>query len=119
MSEIITARRGFLRGLISLPLIGGGVTLIGQPTAAAVPVTVELLDRYRAFLLAEAAEAAAEADLLRNPGHPYIVDQRREWCKELHWYDGAKKRQDIMALVRGSSPGTRAAVVLGASGCQP
>ena len=30
-------RRTFLRGLVSLPLIGGGVTLIGQP-AAAVPL---------------------------------------------------------------------------------
>jgi hypothetical protein len=30
-------RRSFLRGLVSLPLIGGGVTLIGQP-AAAVPL---------------------------------------------------------------------------------
>ena len=27
-------RRGFLRGLVSLPLIGGGVTLIGRPSAA-------------------------------------------------------------------------------------
>ncbi len=30
-------RRTFLRGLVSLPLIGGGVTLIGRP-AAAVPL---------------------------------------------------------------------------------
>ncbi len=30
-------RRSFLRGLVSLPLIGGGVTLIGRP-AAAVPL---------------------------------------------------------------------------------
>jgi len=29
-------RRGFLRGLAALPLIGGGVTLIGNPTRAAV-----------------------------------------------------------------------------------
>jgi len=27
-------RRAFLRGLVSLPLIGGGVTLIGRPSAA-------------------------------------------------------------------------------------
>ena len=38
------ARRGFLRGLAHLLLIGGGVTLIGNPTAAAEPVTEELLD---------------------------------------------------------------------------
>ncbi len=37
-------RRGFLRGLATLPLIGGGVTLIGNPTrAAAEPVTEDLL----------------------------------------------------------------------------
>jgi len=30
-------RRSFLRGLVTLPLIGGGVTLIGRP-AAAVPL---------------------------------------------------------------------------------
>lgn len=31
------SRRGFLRGLTTLPLIGGGVTLIGRP-AKAVPL---------------------------------------------------------------------------------
>jgi len=31
-------RRGSLCGLTTLPLIGGGVTLIGQPTAAAAPI---------------------------------------------------------------------------------
>jgi hypothetical protein len=37
-------RRGFLRGLTAFPLIGGGVTLIGNPTAAAEPVSRDLLD---------------------------------------------------------------------------
>ena len=36
-------RRTCLRGLASLPLIGGGVALIGNPTAAAVPITGPLL----------------------------------------------------------------------------
>ncbi|UGB25573.1 hypothetical protein LPC10_22220 [Methylorubrum sp. B1-46] len=31
------SRRGFLRGLTTLPLIGGGVTLIGSASAANVP----------------------------------------------------------------------------------
>lgn len=44
------SRRGFLRNLASLPLIGGGLTLIGSPTAAAVPVTPDLLDSYDAWL---------------------------------------------------------------------
>ena len=46
-------RRGFLRGLTALPLIGGGVTLIGNPTAAAEPVTADLLDSYDAWLFYE------------------------------------------------------------------
>src|SRR5215203_3733402 len=51
--KALLQRRGFLRGLVSLPLIGGGVTLIGSPTAAAVPVTKELLDSYDAWLFYE------------------------------------------------------------------
>ncbi len=43
-------RRTFLRGLASLPLIGGSVALIGNPTAAAVPATPELLADYADFL---------------------------------------------------------------------
>src|SRR4051812_4964072 len=46
-------RRSFLRGLTTLPLIGGGVTLIGKPTATAVPVTPELLDAYNEWLFVE------------------------------------------------------------------
>lgn len=34
-----SSRRGSLRGLTSLPLIGGGVSLIGRPTAVAEPLT--------------------------------------------------------------------------------
>lgn len=43
-------RRGFLCQLASLPLIGGGVTLIGQPTASAEPVTPDLLEAYKTWL---------------------------------------------------------------------
>ena len=44
------SRRGFLRGLTTLPLVGGGVALIGAPSAVALPVTDELLDNYDAWL---------------------------------------------------------------------
>lgn len=47
------SRRGFLRGLTTLPLIGGGVALIGSPTAAAVPVTGGTIATYIAWLDAE------------------------------------------------------------------
>jgi len=36
-ATILTERRGFLRALAGLPLIGGGVTLVGAPTAVAEP----------------------------------------------------------------------------------
>ncbi|AWN47145.1 hypothetical protein DK419_13160 [Methylobacterium terrae] len=48
------SRRGFLRGLTALPLIGGGVTLIGSPTAAAVPLTGGMMASYVAWLHMEA-----------------------------------------------------------------
>ena len=47
-------RRSFLRGLVSLPLIGGGVTLIGRPSApvplvqaAAMPALGDPAERAR------------------------------------------------------------------------
>ena len=43
-------RRGFLRQLASLPLIGGGVTLIGQPKAVAEPITRQLMFEYGQWL---------------------------------------------------------------------
>lgn len=44
------SRRGFLRGLTTLPLIGGSVALVGSPTAAAVPVTGGTIATYLAWL---------------------------------------------------------------------
>ena len=41
-------RRAFLASLAALPMLGGGVRLIGRPTAAAVPVTDGLLRNYEA-----------------------------------------------------------------------
>ena len=43
-------RRGFLRGLTTLPLIGGSVALIGSPVRAAQPVTPGMLATYSAWL---------------------------------------------------------------------
>ncbi|MBN6824009.1 hypothetical protein JRF84_31075 [Methylobacterium organophilum] len=54
------SRRGFLRGLTTLPLIGGGVTLIGAPTAVAEPTTRELLRAYDAWLHFERCSLKAE-----------------------------------------------------------
>jgi hypothetical protein len=49
----ILPRRGFLRGLVTLPLIGGGLSLIGAPSAVAEPVTPALLAAYRRWLQME------------------------------------------------------------------
>jgi len=50
MSEIILPRRGFLRQLCKLPMLGGGVALLGAPTAVAEPVTPALIEAYRRWL---------------------------------------------------------------------
>ena len=54
------SRRGFLRGLTALPLVGGGMSLIGNPVGAAVPVTDDLHFRYLSWLAHEHREAALE-----------------------------------------------------------
>lgn len=60
-------RRGFLGGLTTLPLIGGRVALVGQPTAAAEPITFELLEHYKSYLYAEAVALGREM----YEGHQY------------------------------------------------
>lgn len=96
-------RRGFLRGLTALPLIGGGVTLIGNPTAAAVPPTPELLRSYSDWLQMEqrylVAEHGRDFEFIdpNSPGGRY------------HWR--AYGTADL------PTPSTRAAIVLSAVGC--
>jgi hypothetical protein len=46
----MTNRRSFLGSPVTLPLIGGGLTLIGRPTAVVEPVTSELLEGYHNWL---------------------------------------------------------------------
>ena len=112
-------RRSFLRGLTSLPLIGGGVTLIGNPTAAAVPVTDDLLWSYKAWLQYEHRMLSYEI-----AGH----DQRRAGEIErfiklgypgdrfhFQWRDPQARGMAIWD--NAPQPSTRAAVVLSAVGC--
>lgn len=108
-------RRGFLRALASLPLIGGGVTLIGQPTAAAVPVTLDLFERYVAWLACEHAEALVQLEELRYPDEPLLAADRRQWVRQpLFWFpDDPVARTNVLS----TRPSTRAAVVLSAAGC--
>lgn len=44
------SRRGFLSGLVSLPMIGGGVTLIGSPVGVAETPSRPCLENYSAWL---------------------------------------------------------------------
>ncbi len=101
------SRRSFLRGLASLPLIGGGVTLVGNPTAAAVPATDALMCRYVAFLAAEHREALVS--LFEARGHGFCVrNPPMYWMPDEH--------RDAAHVAQRSDPSARAAVILSAAG---
>ena len=109
-------RRFFLRGLASLPLIGGSVAILGQPTAAAVPVTTDLLDRYSDWLETELGETLIELAPRLQPEHAEFVTRwRRDWCRTngtLNPYP--ERRRFDVAPAR--PPSTRAAVILSTAG---
>lgn len=104
------ARRAFLQGLVSLPLIGGGVTLIGNPTAAAEPISRELLTTYLEWLFMERRLLSLEvlpalgwaAEDVRLPSS---AARRFHTPHDLDWRQVPK-------------PSTRAALVLGTVGCE-
>lgn len=121
MSTIDPARRGFLRQLASLPLVGGGVTLIGKPTAAAVPVTQGLLNSYdtwlaveRNWLRFERFGSSGEPDGFYDPVSVEAVfrDRRTGECWDFTHYANAGARFDHGR----PGPISRAAVVLAAAG---
>ena len=107
-------RRSFLRGLATLPLIGGSVTLIGQPTAAAVPITDALLERYTSWLIHEHL-AVQKIRMLRVA----TSDAERALIVEgipTGAY-GFRTPPAVHAHIASADPVTRAAVVLSAVGC--
>lgn len=108
-------RRSFLRGLAGLPLVGGGVTLIGNPTAAAVPVTDMLLQRYGLFLAIEAREALIECRERQQvaDGYPDRVASVRPWVEGMNW---APDNPWMRGLLEHQRPSARAAVILSAAG---
>jgi len=118
------SRRGFLRGLTTLPLIGGGVTLIGAPTAVAEPVTNELLRSYDAWLDMERRFLKWERFGNRSSNDEF------NGCKCV-WYDprsgrtfdfvpadnaGSRYHRSTDSLVQ-EQPSGRAALVLSTVGC--
>ena len=111
-------RRAFLRGLVSLPLIGGSVALIGQPVAVAEPVTVDLLSAYKTWLHFEQKAVSWElAD------HPEMIARygstrggRFRLCQGRHDFVGQSGDfHDFSDPLRSAS--TRAALVLSTVGC--
>jgi hypothetical protein len=123
--DTTTARRGFLRGLAGLPLVGGGVTLIGQPTAAAEPITKELIDAYDAWLHFERRYLIAERK--RDYWHRLAPEHRvvtQNWFREqAAGFDhvpmdnaGGHFHFSIDPL-QAPQPSSRAAIVLSAVGC--
>lgn len=116
MSTNAPSRRGFLRGLVLLPLIGGGLTLVGQPTAAATPVTLPMMTRYVAWLAREYAAALVDLERFKHPDDPNYAEWRAEWTRALPLF-WSPKDAVADANVLGARPSTRAAVVLSAVGC--
>lgn len=108
-------RRSFLRGLAGLPLIGGSVALLGSPTAAAVPVTDTLLERYSLFLTIEAREALIEVRERQHiaRGYPERAATVREWTEGTNWASG---HPWMCGLLDHQRPSARAAVILSAAG---
>ena len=112
-------RRGFLRGLTTLPLIGGGVSLIGNPTQAAEPVTSHLLNCYDTWLHYERRFLRFERF---GPNGDY-----GGWDDRFQIIDTMTGRTfDYVTLAHAGGryhsmdtpqPSTRAAVVLSAVGC--
>jgi hypothetical protein len=99
-------RRAFLSQLAKLPLIGGGLSLIGQPKAVAEPVTMELLDNYLTWLVAEYIGLYRE---LQANGHHKMEINTRNAAAVFHPPFGWDPEFP--------APSARAAVVLSAVGC--
>ncbi|WP_131113390.1 hypothetical protein [Lichenihabitans psoromatis] len=113
-----STRRSFLSGLASLPLIGGGLTLIGNPTAVAVPVTPDLLDSYDTWLSLERDHLRFErySTQENSPlGSDFEIVYRNRSTGDVFDYvlmGNAGSRR----MFSRPAPSTRAAVVLSAAG---
>jgi hypothetical protein len=104
-------RRGLLRGLISLPLIGGGVTLIGSPTAVAEPVTPRLLQEYAQWLWLEQRRCVDE--MLGQGTQDGLWGACTSPGPAWHWHRHSHGLEGGLPV----PPSTRAAIVLSAVGC--
>lgn len=131
MSGLAPPRRGFLRDLVSLPLIGGGVTLLGRPTAAAVPVTEALLESYDSWLFHERQRLRLErfgsaldvhqpprdGDLLTGTIASDLLAGTIAGSFKHAMVDVVRFNAGVTFHSGGALPSERAAVVLSAVGC--
>jgi hypothetical protein len=116
MTNDLLQRRGFLRGLAALPLIGGGVTLIGNPTKAAVPVTRQLLETYHYWLDYERMMLVTEMDGPSSlDGRPHA---RTGWQYHFPKGPNGEPFAGWSKVHPALQPSRRAAVVLSAVGCR-
>ena len=119
-------RRSFLRGLVTLPLIGGSVALIGDPTAAAVPMTDALHARYLAWLAHEHWAAQREYNWRQaaaawrpgidtyDPTAAAYADRVATYNPHPNWW--IPDAPDVGRAVASAPASTRAAVILSAAG---
>lgn len=122
------SRRGFLRSLVSLPLIGGGVTLIGAPSAVAIPPSDEVLEAYIGFLAHEHRAALAESHLrsldrmvvhraaIGEPLDPQYVEMDRARAYAIAPMAWIPDDPSAERIVTGAASSSRAALVLSAVG---
>ena len=114
-------RRAFLNQLVTLPLIGGSVALIGQPTAVAEPPSVLVLEAYKTWLDNE--RRWLSRDMAANP-----AVQRLYGCFPRSVSEEVRFAKMIDSLYAASGPAwnyhdaaarpaTRAALILSAAGC--
>ena len=99
-------RRSFLRGLTTLPLIGGSVALIGSPVRAAQPITPGMLATYSAWLHFE--QRAIQCGLVGMEGGTFIPCLNPG--SHYHFDEHSKERFTLDAQLR-------APIVLAAVGC--
>ena len=112
---MIAPRRAFLQGLASLPLIGGSVGIIGNPTAVALPATQQAAFEYQDWLAWEhrriceelyGAEMAHDAQCCK-----YFTTNAYRWHRGIR--PDLRSREPYWS----PPPSSRAALVLSTVGC--
>ena len=112
-------RRTFLRGLASLPLIGGSVAILGSPGAAAMPVTNDLMQSYKSWLFMEHRMVSYElAGYDRQRAHEIEDLQGFEGTpgEQWHFQWAREGTRGPAGWIDAPQPSARAAVILSAAG---